>query len=106
VIPMTWIVYWLAFAFLDIGITGSEVYPHWLGWSGLIASIPMIVLGIVQIFTARSITLTLIFALLMMLTALWNLVIGIWITRRAWQRPVMNNQISRYAREPSTQRSQ
>ncbi len=95
VLPMTWIVYWMAFAFLDIGIIGSAVFPRWLGWAGLIVSIPMIALGIVQIFTARSITLTLIFALLMMLSILWDLVIGVWIARSAWQRPVMNNQTSR-----------
>jgi hypothetical protein len=94
VIPMTWIVYWLALAFLDIGMLGSAVYPRWLGWAGLFASIPVTALGVVQIFSARSITLTLIFALLMMLTALWNLVTGVWIARRAWQRPVMNNQPS------------
>jgi hypothetical protein len=90
-IPMTWIVYWLAFAFLDIGMIGSAVYPRWLGWTGLIVSIPVIALGVVQIFTARSITLTLIFAVLMLLTILWDLVIGIWIARRAWQQTVMNN---------------
>ena len=94
-IPMTWIVYWLAFAFLDIGMIGSAVYPRWLGWAGLIVSIPMIALGVVQIFTARSITLTLIFAVLMLLTALWDLVAGIWVARRAWQRSVMNNLTSR-----------
>jgi hypothetical protein len=94
VLPMTWIVYWMALAFLDVGMLGSAVYPRWLGWAGLIVSTPVIALGIVQIFTPRTITLTLIFALLMMLTALWNLVTGVWIARRAWRRSVMNHQTS------------
>lgn len=85
VVPMTWIVYWLAFAFLDMGMIGSAVYPRWLGWTGLIVSIPMIVLGVIQIFTERSTTLTLVFAILMSLTELWDLVVGIWVARRAWR---------------------
>jgi hypothetical protein len=63
----------------------STIYPRWLGWGGMIVGIPMIALGVVQIFTARSTTLTLIFAVLMLLTALWDLAVGIWVARRAWQ---------------------
>jgi hypothetical protein len=83
-VPMTWIVYWLALALLNVAMIFSDVYPCWLGWTGLIVSIPTIVLGVIQIFNARSITLTLIFSMLMMLTALWNLATGIWVARRAW----------------------
>jgi len=83
-VPMTWIVYWLALTLLDVAMIFSDVYPRWLGWAGLIVSIPTIVLGVIQIFNARSITLTLIFSMLMMLTALWNLAAGIWVARRAW----------------------
>jgi len=83
-VPMTWIVYWLALTLLDVAMIFSDVYPRWLGWTGLIVSIPMIVLGVIQIFNARSITLTLIFSMLMLLTALWNLATGIWVARRAW----------------------
>ena len=85
IVPTTWILYWLALAFLSIAIVHSEVYPPWLGWAGLIVSIPMIVLGVIQIFTARSITLTLVFSILMLLTTLWNLAIGIWVARKAWR---------------------
>jgi hypothetical protein len=49
-----------------------------------IVSIPVIALGAIQVFVPRSITLTLIFSMLMMLTILWNLTIGIWVARRAW----------------------
>lgn len=83
-VPMTWIVYWLALTLLDVAMIYSDVYPRWLGWTGLIVSIPTIVLGVIQIFNARSITLTLIFSMLMMLTALWILATGIWVARRAW----------------------
>ena len=59
----------------------SDVYPRWLGWTGLIVSIPVTALGAIQVFVPRSITLTLIFSMLMMLTALWNLATGIWVAR-------------------------
>ena len=84
IVPSTWILYWLALAFLNVAMIQSEVYPPWLGWAGLIVSTPLIVLGVVQVFTPRSITLTLIFSILMLLTTLWNLATGVWVARRAW----------------------
>jgi len=84
ILPATWIVYWLALAFLNVAMLRSDVYPSWLGWAGLIVNVPMIALGAYQIFTPRSIILTLIFSMLMTLTTLWNLAIGIWVARRAW----------------------
>jgi hypothetical protein len=83
-VPMTWIVYWLALTLLNVAMILSDVYPRWLGWIGLIVSISVIALGVVQIFTARSITLTLVFSVLMLLTTLWYLAMGIWVARRAW----------------------
>jgi hypothetical protein len=83
-VPMTWIVYWLALSILNVAMIFSDAYPHWLGWTGLVVSILMIALGVIQIFNARSITLTLIFSVLMLFTALWNLATGIWVARRAW----------------------
>ena len=84
ILPTTWVVYWLALAFLNVAMLQSDVYPIWLGWTGLIVNIPMIALGVFQVFTPRSITFTLIFSLLMLLTTLWNLTTGIWVARRAW----------------------
>lgn len=84
IVPTTWILYWLALTFLNVGMLTSDVFPRWLGWAGLSVSIPMIALGVYQIFTPRSITLTLIFAILMLLTTLWDLAIGILVARRAW----------------------
>lgn len=83
-VPMTWIFYWLALAFLNTAMILSEVFPRLLGWAGLIVSLSVIPLGVIQIFTPRSITLTLIFAVLMLLTALWNLALGSWVARKAW----------------------
>jgi len=83
-LALTWMAYWLGLAFLGVAMIRSEVYPRWLGWAGLIVSVPVIALGSVQVFVPRSITLTLIFSMLMMLTALWNLAAGIWVARRAW----------------------
>jgi len=34
IVPMTWIIYWLALAFLGISMVLSGVYPRWLGWAG------------------------------------------------------------------------
>jgi hypothetical protein len=83
-VPMTWIVYWLALALVNVAMILSDVYPRWLGWIGLIVSVAVIALGVIQIFNARSIMLTLIFSVLMLLTALWNLETGIWVARKAW----------------------
>jgi hypothetical protein len=84
VIPITWIVYWLAFAFLGIGMIGSAVYPRWLGWAGLILATPVIAVGIIHTFTARTTTITLVFVILALFTNLWALAVGIWVARKAW----------------------
>jgi hypothetical protein len=78
-LPMTWSVYWLALVLLSVAMINSAVYPRWLGRAGLIVGMPMIALGVIQIFTARSITLTLIFSVLMLLTVVWDLAAGVWI---------------------------
>jgi hypothetical protein len=84
IIPMTWIVYWLAFGLLGIGMIRCAVYPRWLGWVGLILSCPVVAVGIIHIFTTRTTTITLTFVALAMLTNLWALAVGIWVARKAW----------------------
>jgi hypothetical protein len=84
VIPLTWIVYWLAFVFLGIGMIGSAVYPRWLGWTGLILAMPVISVSIIHTFTPRTTTITLTFVVFALLTNLWALVVRIWVARRAW----------------------
>ncbi len=83
-LALTWMIYWLGLAFLGMAMIQSDVYPRWLGWVGLIVSIPVTALGAIQVFVPRSITLTLIFSMLVMLTILWNLITGIWVARKAW----------------------
>jgi hypothetical protein len=84
VIPMTWIVYWLGFAFLGIAMVRSALYPRWLGWVGLILATPVVAVGIIQTFTARTTTITLAFVVLALLTNFWALAVGIWVARKAW----------------------
>lgn len=83
-VALTWIVYWLGLGILGVAMIQSNIYPRWLGWAGLIVSVPVIVLGVIQVFVPRSITLTLIFSMLMVLATLWNLATGIWVARKAW----------------------
>lgn len=83
-LALTWMIYWLGLAFLGMAMIQSAVYPRWLGWTALITSIPVIALGAIQVFVPRSITLTLIFSMLMILTVLWNLITGIWVARKTW----------------------
>lgn len=82
---MSIIVYWLALAFLGIGMAVSAVYPRWLGWIGIVLGIvTMAVVGIVAAFTGLSSTLQLTFMVLSLLSMLWALVTGIWVARKAW----------------------
>ncbi len=90
VYPMSIVVFWLAIAFLGIGMVSSAVYPRWLGWVGLILGVAVIPVGITQTFAERSIPLTLVFMVFALLTALWSSVVGIWGARKAWHWFIMN----------------
>jgi hypothetical protein len=83
-LALTWMIYWLGLAFLGMAMIQSNVYPRWLGSVALIMSIPIIGLGTIQVFVPRSIILTMIFSMLMILTVLWNLITGIWVARKTW----------------------
>lgn len=82
--PVALIAYWVSFAFLGIAMLISAVYPRFFGWTAVVLGGAVIALGIVQSFTARTTTLTLIFMVLSLLTGLWGLVVGIWVARKAW----------------------
>jgi len=79
-------VYWLALVFLGIGMVRSAVYPRWLGWVGLTLGITGVSLGIIQTFSGRFSTLTLVYVVLSFVTTLWFLAVGIWVARTAWSR--------------------
>jgi hypothetical protein len=82
--PVAIIANWVPFAFLGIGMLVGAVYPRLLGWVGVALGGAVIAIGILQSFTPRSTTLTLIFMALSLLTGLWGLVVGIWVARKAW----------------------
>jgi len=62
----------------------SAVYPRWLGWLGLTLATPVVIVGTIHMFTARTTTITLAFVVLALLSNFWALAIGIWVARRVW----------------------
>lgn len=81
--PLNLIVNWLAFSFFGMGMARSTVYPHWMGWGGLLLGIMGLALGIIMTFTGREALID-VFVIFMMLNLLWWLTCGIWIIRKAW----------------------
>lgn len=76
---------WLAIFFVGIGMVRSAVYPRWLGWTGLILGILTIALGGVPLFfLGPGSAVEILFGVLAGLTAIWALIVGIWIARRTW----------------------
>ncbi|MBI4188383.1 MAG: hypothetical protein HY529_04150 [Chloroflexi bacterium] len=85
VFTMSILTIWLALFFLGIGMSRSAVYPRWLGWVGLIlGALTVVIVGIPQFFAGLGTTTMTIFAVLATLTAIWALVLGIWVARKAW----------------------
>ncbi len=81
---MTLIVYWLAMAFLGIGMALSTVYPKWMGWVLLILGVLIVAVpGIPQAVGGPSQALGIITGVLLGLASIWAIVVGIWVTRRA-----------------------
>ncbi len=82
---MTIITFWMALAFVGVGMALSTVYPKWLGWALIVLGVATVAaVGVPQALTGASQTLQLLFVALSILTTLWALVIGIYITRKAW----------------------
>ena len=79
---MAIIVYWLALAFVGIGMVLSKVYPQWLNWPPLVLGAAMAVVGVPTTLNGFDDTTELIFSVLAGLTTLWALAMGVWITRR------------------------
>lgn len=80
------LVNWLAIVFLGIGMARSAVYPKWLGWVAIILGIlNVVVVGIPQFFAGtQTSTGAVLFAVIATLSAIWAVIIGIWVARRAW----------------------
>ena len=82
---MTIIAYWLALTFVGIGMALGTAYPKWLGWVLIVLGLATVAaVGFPQALTVQSQTLQFLFAALSILSTLWVLVIGIWITCKAW----------------------
>lgn len=81
VFGLTIIVYWLALAFLGIGMVFSTVYPKWLGWSIIAPAFATVVLvGIPQTFAGASHTVNnVIFPILSIPSILWATSLGVWL---------------------------
>ncbi len=81
---MAFLVLWLALAMLGIGMILSRVYPQWLSWPPLILGVAVVAAMIPQTFAGPTETSEIIFAIPGALTSVWALVLGVWITRKAW----------------------
>ena len=80
---MAIIVYWLALAFVGMGMVLSRVYPQWLNWPPLVLGVATaVVAGVPTTLNGFDDTTELIFSVLAGLTTLWALAMGVWITRR------------------------
>lgn len=77
--------FWLALVFLGIGIAMGAVHPRWLGWViivlGAVGAVFSFAFGLI---TELSDALVLVFVVVSMLTYLWALAMGVWISRKAW----------------------
>lgn len=81
---MAFLVFWMALAFLAIGMILSKVYTQWLSWPPLILGVAVVAVMIPQTFVGPTKTTETVFGVLGGLTAVWILVLGVWITRKAW----------------------
>ncbi|MBI4234027.1 MAG: hypothetical protein HY686_06260 [Chloroflexi bacterium] len=83
---MTVIVYWLATAFIGIGIVLGAVFPKWLGWVLVILGVvTVVVVGLPQVLAGPSqVVSNVLFPILATLSTLWAVATGIWVLRKAW----------------------
>ena len=76
---------WLALTFLGVGMVLSTVYPKVYGWAIVVLGVATVgAVGIPQGFTGENDTMQVLFAVLSLLSTVWALMVGVWITRRAW----------------------
>jgi hypothetical protein len=74
----------LTFIAYGLAVAGSRVFPRWLGWVALAAGIGSVSAGLVQAFTGRPTVASLILTIAgPTVIALWMLVVGILMARRA-----------------------
>ena len=81
---LTIVGYWLALLTLGIGVVLSDIYPRWLGWGILVLSAVIVAVGVARLFAESTQVLEMMFAIPAGLTSVWALVIGVWVSRKAW----------------------
>lgn len=81
---ITIMIYWLALTFLGIGMVLSTVYPKWLGWAIIALGAATVVEGIISALAGISQALQISFVILSLLSTVWALVLGVFISRKAW----------------------
>ncbi|MBI2171187.1 MAG: hypothetical protein HYU30_04090 [Chloroflexi bacterium] len=75
--------WWLALAFVGLGMLLSTAYPKWTGWVLLVLGVVTVgISGVPSVFSTPTENQQLIFGVLAGLTSLWALVVGVWVTRR------------------------
>lgn len=77
------IAFWSALLVIGFAWTRTNVYPLWAAWSLLGLGAWTTALAIVRLFNATA-ALGLAIALPIGLTSVWAVVVGIWLTRKAW----------------------
>ena len=75
---------WLALLAVGIGMVLSDTYPRWLGWVLLVLGAVVVAVGVPRLFTELTQMREIVFAVPAGLTSVWALVMGIWVTRKAW----------------------
>ena len=76
--------YWLALLTLGVGMVLSDTYPRWLGWGILVLGALVVAVSVPRLFTEPTQVREIVFAIPAGLTSVWALVMGIWVTRKAW----------------------
>ena len=84
VFNLTIVGFWLALLALGIGMVLSDTYPRWLGWGLVVLSAVVVAAGVPRLFIELTQVGELVFAIPAGLTSVWALVLGFWVTRKAW----------------------
>ncbi len=76
--------YYLSWLLLGIGMMLSKVYPRWMAWVVLAVLAVIFVSGFPGVLTSPAQMGGITFTVPAVLTATWALILGVWVTRRAW----------------------
>lgn len=74
--------YWMSLVILGIGVAWSTVYPKWIGWIMIVASVVAAVAGSTRLLMDASTTSEMVFGAGALVTSVMALVLGVIVTRR------------------------